>query len=106
MADEDRRTEARATKSVRAGLIRYDDPARIEIDCVLLDLSVTGAQLDALGAVGVPDTFRLLVQAERLNRGAVSCGATATGSACGSSVEFSARSAVSDAVLGNVVLTC
>ena len=105
MADEDRRTEARA-KSVRAGLIRYDDPARIEIDCVLLDLSVTGAQLDALGAVGVPDTFRLLVQAERLNRGAVSCGATATGSACGSSVEFSARSAVSDAVLGNVVLTC
>ena len=67
MADEDRRTEARA-KSVRAGLIRYDDPARIEIDCVLLDLSVTGAQLDALGAVGVPDTVRLLVQAERLNR--------------------------------------
>ena len=71
MADDDdiggRRSVPRA-KVVRAGLIVFDSPSHFEVDCILLDLSVMGAQLDIHGAHGVPDTFRLVVQTERINR--------------------------------------
>ena len=71
MADDDdnggRRAVPRA-KVVRAGLIVFGDPTLVEVDCVLLDLSVMGAQLDIHGAHGVPDTFRLVVLTERINR--------------------------------------
>jgi hypothetical protein len=54
---------ARRHRVIKAGRIEFDS---IVIDCIVRDLSVTGARLEVSSQGGIPERFTLIVPGDRL----------------------------------------
>jgi PilZ domain len=63
MADQ-RRTPRRRT--LKGGIILFDPAGAI--DCVIRNMSESGAALEVESYAGIPDSFRLLSKLERIKR--------------------------------------
>jgi hypothetical protein len=61
--EEHRVTQRR--RLLKAGTISFGGGA---IDCTVRNLSETGAALDVISPVGIPDRFTLLIEAEHSHR--------------------------------------
>jgi hypothetical protein len=61
----DRRRIAARRRILKAGLIERGDEA---IDCNVRNLSETGATLEVLSPLYIPDRFRLVVRSDQLKR--------------------------------------
>ena len=52
-------------RTLKAGVIAFD---RGSISCIVRNISVSGACLEVTSPLGIPDTFRLLVESDQIKR--------------------------------------
>jgi len=60
------RRHARRLRKLKGGSITFGHVA--SIDCIIRDLSKTGAALEVASPVGIPDDFKLLIRSEMQTR--------------------------------------
>jgi hypothetical protein len=61
----EKRTHARH-RVLKGGRLAFDDGGGI--DCTVRNLSPTGARLDVVSPVGLPEQFTLVIEADHFNR--------------------------------------